>query len=406
MIKEKYQSKVIEQSISIKDGHPQSVRNKSITKTGFRVYDNNEIGIVGAIGKFNEEEKFNQAKNNLIVEYKPQPSKNLIRSVNNKSEKTNFDNFYSQICSLLTRLRTEFSDYIFSNTVSLREEHELITNDCGLSLLNIDRNTNIGIIYKHKLSLDMFDGYIWYLKRYIDEDNILKAAHVLLDNFRNNVTIPNGRYKIAYFKESFPFEFLAREFGADKIMTGGGLLSDKIGKKIFNENFSFKVDFKNNPGVPFFDMEGTTLLNDEYYLIKNGVFVTPYSDKRSALKYNIPATGSGYSAYDSVPASAFAYLTIEGGNKTIAEYCGDDKVILVFVSSGGDFTSSGDYGAPIQTAYLMEKGKLIGRLPSGKITSNVFKMFGDDYLGKASDKLFDVGSDELYFMYADFEFDK
>lgn len=406
MIKEKYQLSITEQSISITNGEPKSVRNKTITKTGFRVYDNNKIGIAGAIGKYDESNKFKEAEQNIIIEYPAKPSANLVRSVNKIDKKTDFDNFYPKMCSLLKRLRSEFPDYIFSNTVKLVQDTCTISNDCGLSLSYTDRATNIGIIFKHKLSLDMMDGYIWYMLRDLVENKVMNAAHVLIDNYRNNVTLPDGRYKVAFFEESFPAEFIARELNPDKVMTGGGLLSGKMGQKVFSDKFSLKTNKKDFPRTAFFDFEGTTLSNDEFYLIKNGVFVTPYADKRSAAKYNIAQTGNAYGAYDTAPQSAMAHATIEGGDKTVAQMCGDDKVVLVFNASGGDFTSSGDYGTPIQVAYLLEKGKIVGKLPTAKMTTNAFKMFGDDYMGKATDKLFDVGYDELFFTHGNIEFDK
>ncbi len=48
---------------------------------------------------------------------------------------------------------------------------------------------------------------------------------------------------------------------------------------------------------------------------------------------------------------------------------------------GGDMTPEGHYATPVQMAYLVENGKLVGRLPELNISGNFFELLGKDYLG-------------------------
>ena len=51
------------------------------------------------------------------------------------------------------------------------------------------------------------------------------------------------------------------------------------------------------------------------------------------------------------------------------------------IASGGDTTPDGHFATPVQMAYLMEDGKLVGRLPEMVISGSFFDMLGKDYIG-------------------------
>lgn len=57
------------------------------------------------------------------------------------------------------------------------------------------------------------------------------------------------------------------------------------------------------------------------------------------------------------------------------------KAVYVVIASGGDMTPEGHYARPVQMAYLVENGKLVGRLPELNISGNFFELLGKDYLG-------------------------
>ena len=61
------------------------------------------------------------------------------------------------------------------------------------------------------------------------------------------------------------------------------------------------------------------------------------------------------------------------------------KAVYVVVASGGDATPDGHFATPVQMAYLMEGGKLVGRLPDLSISGDFFDMFGKDYIGTVHD---------------------
>lgn len=51
------------------------------------------------------------------------------------------------------------------------------------------------------------------------------------------------------------------------------------------------------------------------------------------------------------------------------------------MASGGDATPDGHFATPVQMAYLMEDGELVGRLPDLNVSGSFYDMLGKDYLG-------------------------
>jgi len=51
------------------------------------------------------------------------------------------------------------------------------------------------------------------------------------------------------------------------------------------------------------------------------------------------------------------------------------------MASGGDMTPDGHYATPVQLAYLVENGEIVGKLPDISIAGDFFDLIGKDYLG-------------------------
>ena len=79
---------------------------------------------------------------------------------------------------------------------------------------------------------------------------------------------------------------------------------------------------------------------------------------------------------------------VQDSGKTISEILDGRKAIFIYITAGGDFTPEGDFASPVQLAFYFDGQKLSGRLPQIQVSSNLYKMFGDDYLGVSTDTLF------------------
>lgn len=85
-------------------------------------------------------------------------------------------------------------------------------------------------------------------------------------------------------------------------------------------------------------------------------------------------------------------------DKTLEELLEGRKGIFVLVASGGDFTPDGNFATPVQLPFLFDGKKFIGRLPELNISSNLFDMFGKDFIGVGKDNLTSLGPSRAVIM--------
>ena len=54
------------------------------------------------------------------------------------------------------------------------------------------------------------------------------------------------------------------------------------------------------------------------------------------------------------------------------------------MASGGDTTPDGHFATPVQLAFLVENGVLVGRLPELNVSGDFFDMLGSGFVGAAN----------------------
>jgi PmbA protein len=393
MIKEKYVENIKETTISIVNSKVESIRLKNNTKTSLRVYKDGYIGVAGAIGSYNEAELEKEAIEALSqkIECSWEPSANRTEQLSKKTDVFDEEKLAEEIEELLLEMTAAQPDFIFSHKVILQEINTKITNDHNLKLEYEDKTIMAGFIFKEKSSTNIMDGFIEYTDRQYDRKKILDQVNMTLNAYKNQVEMPqNGKYPVLFVENEVPVNKFITDLNAHLFASGSSIFSDKKGQKAFNENFTFygSANPEDGHNTPFFDAEGTVNKNYRYALVENGIINGPYTDKRSAKKYNLELTGAAKAAYDGVPEMQFTNYKIKESEKTAKELLNGQMGIVVLVASGGDFTPAGDYATPVQLGMLFDGEKFIGRLPEFQISSNVYDMFGKDFRGVGKDKLY------------------
>lgn len=392
MIREKYIKNIKEVCINVVQTEIQSIRKKDISKTGLRVYDNGFIGIAGAVGKYDEQDLEKRAIENLKLEipYPYEPSTDLTKKLDLREEIFSNEEFVEEVDSLLKILREEFPDFSFSNNILIQEFETKLINDRGLDLTHTDRATGAGLVIKEKESVNVFDAMYSYIDRQWNRDMILKGIRETLTAYRNKVELPRkGKMPVIFLEDDvLPLMKLIQELNGLKVGTGASLFKDFIGEKKFNDNFTLyqSSEIDEVTGIEFFDAEGVVNPDYKYTLIENGRIISPYTDKKTAHKYNLPLTGSASAEYDKVPSLAPRNIKVKSSDYTLKELLNGELAVLVSIASGGDFTQEGIFGTPVQLAFLTDGEKLIGRLPELNISGEIYSMYGEDFIGKSKDK--------------------
>ncbi len=403
MIREKYVQILKETTVSIVNSKIESIRLKDDSKTSLRLYKEGVIGVVGAIGKYKESELEAQAREalNMNIEYPCQPSCNQSEAVDKRTDFLMPEALLKEAEEFIYELAEAQPDYIFSGKIMLQETGAKISNDVSLDLEYHDRTLVLEILYKERSSANIIDGVFEYSGRKYDRKLVLEEANHLLHAYKNKVDLPqSGIYPVVFAEYRTPVKKLYTDLNGQLFASGASLFSDQLNKQVFSKDFTLYQSL--NPedvyNIPFFDAEGITNADYRIPLIDEGVIKYPYTDKRTAYKYNIKATGSSAAAYDSVPTLDLLNFKIKESEKTLKELLGGEMGIMVLIASGGDFTPNGDYGSPVQLAMLFDGERFIGRLPEIQISSNVYEMYGSGFRGICSDAVLPISNTKFAVM--------
>ena len=306
------------------------------------------------------------------------------------------DEFIKMSRDILDELNKKLPKFMFSNKIIMSETETSLRNDLGTDLVQKDKYLSFALLVKHRNSMNMMDDYMVYINREVDFEAVLKELIIKCEAYEELVDFSEEGEKVQVILLGDHLEFLTKfksDMRGDIFTTGASLFSGKLGEKIFSDKFSLIVN--RDPEkyfITFFDGEGVVLPNDKFTLIENGMLKALYASKRMAKQYNLQETGSALLDYDSIPDITPLGFYIDAGelaiaksDKTIKELLGGKKAVLVTMATGGDYTPQGEYASPIQRAYLFDGENILGRLPQLSMSSNIYDMFGKDFIGVSSD---------------------
>jgi PmbA protein len=393
MIREKYQARGTEMTLSVVNGEINSVRSNSILKTGCRVFQDNKIGVAGCFGEA-AEDTWQLARKHIQngISYPWPLTKGVWRERDQREEKLSDSEYLSRAEKFLDMLKQRFPYLMFNNKMRRAEIENIITNDLGTSMVQKDRYYTVELIVKGVDSVNVIDDALVSVARKFDPEQIISTYAPIFVVFNNRVKLPKpGLYPVltaySHFSGKFESDLNGRLMGS-----GGSLFSSKAGEKMFSDKFSLVIDRSDEsvlPGVPFFDFEGSMLPNDRYSLIENGVIRSGYADRRTASDFNIPSTAAAGGEYDDVPVISVPDMVPGFTHASISDLLkeADGPVVLISMMGGGDYTSDGMFASPVQTAYLIEDGRIIGRLPELKLRGSITDLFGKNYIGASPELL-------------------
>ncbi len=403
MIMEKYIQKEEEISLNVVQTRIDSLKRKNIIKTGCRAYDGKHIGIAGALGASNDKTLENEARAalSLKVPYEYEPGRDLSLHKDFSCDIIAETELMAEIEEFLEAVRSAQPDFSFSNAVKLINYEERISNGRGLDLCYRDRIFVLSLLFKERTSVNIFDGFVSYAGRKYDRAAVLKHLNAVCGAYKNPVDLPAGeRFPVIFSTgDSTPLAKFSQDLHGLRFGTKSSIFSDKSGQKLFSDKFDFYfcLDPAENP-VSFFDAEGSVNEGFETPLIKNGVLISPYTDKNTSKTYGLPYTKSAAAEYDGIPQPALTANRIASSQKTAKELLGGRPAIFVMIASGGDFTPEGNFATPVQLALYFDGENFIGKLPELQISSNVYEMFGGAYIGVSSDSYFPLSREKCLIM--------
>lgn len=379
--------------INIVAGEVESLRiNNDLTNT-VRVYDGGNIGVEGKLGNADLDQLTQAATAKLAqsIAYPETHDQPLVMHVD--ATKPIFDphDFVPATAKLLKRLSEENPDFLFNNKVQLNSSQTHYTNSDGTDLLYKGNQYLISLSIKYKGSANIMDEFYGCESDYFDEDQIAADVKQQCDAFLNK--LPQiEEDEVTVIGDIEPLQYAVQHLLAEMYFNNASIFNGKLGQKVFSDKFSLLIDTdpSRQINLNFFDAEGVVNKDFTHYLVEDGVLKRLITCKKTAAMYNTENLGSASAPYNGVPTLGAAGFTVKKTPKTLAELA-SGKALYLSVTSGGDMTPSGDVAMPALVAYLVEDGKLVGRLPEFTVTANLFDIFGDGYIGTTEHGFYTFG---------------
>jgi len=168
-------------------------------------------------------------------------------------------------------------------------------------------------------------------------------------------------------------EAMGHSFEADFNRKGQSIFSDKMGKKICNEDISIVDDgtIPANRGAVNFDDEGVP--GQKTYMVKDGVLTSYLHDRISAAFYGVSPTGNGRREsfrYPPIPRMRATYM--ESGKALKEDIIASVKkgIYVDQFSNGQVQIGEGDFTFFVKSGYLIENGRLTAPVKDINIIGN------------------------------------
>ncbi|MCI9031029.1 MAG: hypothetical protein HFK09_00695 [Clostridia bacterium] len=386
MEKEKLISKKESYSVNVTAGKADSLRKTVTSFTTIRAYDGNFIGISGGIGKIDLAKAEKEAEAALSRKI-PYPC-NLFggkESVDETKEIIAPEKFVFAASSLLARIEKELPSCTASNKINLEYTKHEYSNSKGAELGYAGNNLTIALSFKDKKSANIMDFFYGSYGNTYSEDDCVYDCVTLGQSFLNKVELPSTPLPVAFATGVVPM-MLIGDMIAENYCMGAGKLAGKLGQKLFSEKLTLAVKsgLYKNVSERFYDDEGVT--DCFYKLINRGEFKGILTNKRSAAMFGYPLSSSAAApTFDAVPSYGANGLRVLPTAAKATDIASD--FIYVATTSGGDVAPDGNVGLPLQLAYLVKGGKIVGRLPEMSLSANIFDLLGRGYLGTAKNDL-------------------
>ncbi|MBR4444147.1 MAG: hypothetical protein IKS52_12870 [Clostridia bacterium] len=370
-------------ALNVTGGKIDSFRELERTTGTVRVYDNGCIGVAGCLGEPDEKELTARAEEALAfgIPYPCRMEGPLVLEDLREQEIIPIPEFIPTMQSFLDRLGELCPKFALSNKVSLTYNRSEYRSSAGRRLVSAGREFNLALVVQDRGAGNLIDTFLGWSGDHFDAEPLLAYFKKQYDAFYTPADLEPGRYPVVAAASDF-FGVFLRHFVGDLYAAGASLLSGKFGQKAFSEKLTLRDDMNpaTAPGACFFDAEGCVATDFRPTLVENGVLKGLLTTKKTAEQYGLPNLGTASASYDGVPGLGFHSLYPEPTARSLRELV-PGKAVFVVMASGGDVTPEGRFATPIQMAYLMEDGRLVGRLPELSVSGNFYDMLGGDYLG-------------------------
>ena len=211
-----------------------------------------------------------------------------------------------------------------------------------------------------------------------DISPIVDSVVQQLDRSRKIVPAPTGEVPVLFtphgVTEALLTPLLAGLNGR-AVVKGASPLVGKLGTRVLDEKLSLYDD----PTLPF--VPGSRICDDEgvvsrrVHLVEDGTVSSFLYDLQTAAQAGAESTGSGHRGLSSMPGPAASVLVLREGESSEEEMLADIRrgvVVEHLLGAGQSNVQGGEFSANVLLGYLVENGRIEGRIKNTVIAGNVY----------------------------------
>ncbi len=274
----------------------------------------------------------------------------------------------------------------FSQTTNFIEESLTTTNGFNSVFKKTIKTISLGGFYTEEGNfLEIYAEQSRSLNSLFDIETLKEKFKTNILASRRNVSIKSGNYPVIFTPfaiDSLLLPLLVALNGKN-VVAGFSLLKGKLTKKILSPNFTI-IDNPLLSGGAYsfpFDDEGIPAMRKE--LISKGQLLNYFANLDVASKLGIRA-GNAQRSLSTPPAPSSSNLIVQPGDTPLSDMLSTGRAILVEslmgVSMGN--LSGGFVSGNVEMGFLVENGKIIGRVKDVMINLNVFEKLKDIAISK------------------------
>jgi PmbA protein len=390
--REVIQAKTSSIKLGVVDSQIASIRTQSEAQTAVRIYEGGCVGVASAIGSVDLDRLTGSAREALAFEipYPVAPEANRSLSAEHLGDRHGVASLVALAQPILAQLVDAYPAFVFSHGVEHNRTSWSLTSDAGLDLHYQRATTQVVFVVKEKGSGNIIDTFLVAEGLSLDPEAVLATFAEHLEAYGRVLPPRTGRQRVVFpglqgLSSASLLQLVRSDLSARAYGTGASFFDGRVGdgKRYLHPDLHL-VEAR-DPAlhrVCPFDMEGVVRDPLDLDVIRDGQLHALAANKRDALRFEVPATGTGAGDVGSLPVSAFGRLALRPTADKLADLLDDDGGLLVWFVAGGDTTRAGDMAMPAQILIALDgEGRPVGRVPGGTLRANFYDALGDDFVG-------------------------
>ena len=299
------------------------------------------------------------------------------------SQKPSLESLIEKGTDVVEHLRKFHNDLMVSGGFDCKEAETIYLNSNGVTGT---RKKTICSVMFHTLLVHEDDFLGIYeegssLNTFPDEKKIRDSLFEKLNLSKNITPLHMKHYPVLFTPravEGIFYEIFLEILNGKTIEQGISPVADKLGKKLFDEQFTLTEVPSMGTNRALFDDEGIKTQKKD--LIKDGVINSFYFDLSSGRRVTPrhDSTGNGFKpSLASMPFPSLTSVIMEKGKKKYSEMLSSiSEGILVdqLLGSGQSNTLAGEFSVGIDLGFKIKNGKIEGRIKNCMVAGNIFEV--------------------------------